>query len=198
MVTWEPEAKRTIFAAAYDCLVEAATALLCAVNSVQSGPYMVRTDMASLICVSSDMHIGRLVRCVWSLMHTSPLNQWLDCSLYLAMVVRQSTVLPPTFSYIFFLHARDKSHHEACLHLPQFLYFAALLSCFAAPHIIFPLKRVWQFMRSLLSPLRLVVCVVMGVTVCTVGGHASICMCVRVTVFKCWASTYAYTFKCTI
>ena len=47
------------------------------------------------------------------------------------MVVHQSTVLPPTFSFIFFLHAGDKSHNEACLHLPQFLYFAALLSCFA-------------------------------------------------------------------
>ena len=94
------------------------------------------------------------------------------------MVVHQSTVPPPTFSYIFFLHAGDKSHHEACLQLPQFLYFAALLSCFAAPHIIFPLEGVWQFARSLLAPLRLVVCVVMGGTVCTVGRH--VCTCVRV------------------
>ena len=92
------------------------------------------------------------------------------------MVVHQSTVLLPTFSYIFFLHAGDKSHHEACLHLPQFLYFAAFLSCFAAPHIIFPLERVWQFVRSLLSPLRLVLCVVMGGTVCTVGRHVYVCV----------------------
>ena len=54
---------------------------------------------------------------------------WLQ---FVLMVVHQSTVHPQTFSYISFIHAGDKSHHEACLHLPQFLYFAALLSCFAA------------------------------------------------------------------
>ena len=109
------------------------------------------------------------------------------------MVVHQSTVHPPTFSYIFFLHAGDKSHHEACLHLSQFLYFAALLSCFAAPHIIFPLEGVWQFVQSLLAPLRLVVCILMGGTVCTVGRHACMFVCVRI-VFKCWASTYIYIY----
>ena len=40
-----------VFAAANGCLVAVANALLCAVNSVQPGPYMVRTAMASLICV---------------------------------------------------------------------------------------------------------------------------------------------------
>ena len=39
------------FAAACCCLVAVATALLCAVNSVQSEPYMVRTAVAPLICV---------------------------------------------------------------------------------------------------------------------------------------------------
>ena len=43
--------KMVAFAAACCCLVAVATALLCAVNSVQPGPYMVRTAMASLICV---------------------------------------------------------------------------------------------------------------------------------------------------
>ena len=43
--------KMAAFAAACCCLVAVATALLCAVNSVQPGPYMVRTAMASLICV---------------------------------------------------------------------------------------------------------------------------------------------------
>ena len=129
--------------------------------------------------------------CVWSIAHfTLESMNWLQ---FVFMVVHQSTVHPPTFSYISFIHAGDKSHHEACLHLLQFLYFAALLSCFAAPHIIFPLEGVWQFVWSLLSPLRLVVCVVMGGTVCTVGGHACMCVCVC-TVFKCWASTHIYIY----
>ena len=41
--------KMTAFAAACCCLVAVATALLCAVNSVQPGPYMVRTAIAPLV-----------------------------------------------------------------------------------------------------------------------------------------------------
>ena len=129
--------------------------------------------------------------CVWSIAHfTLESMTWLQ---FVFRVVHQSTVHPSTFSYISFINAGDKSHHKACLHLPQFLYFAALLSCFAAPHIIFPLERVWQFVQSLLSPLRLLVCVVMGGTVCTVGMHACVCVCVC-TVFKSWASAYVYIY----
>ena len=47
--------KMAAFAAACCCLVAVATALLalCAVNSVQPGPYMVRTAMTPVICVSA-------------------------------------------------------------------------------------------------------------------------------------------------
>ena len=45
--------KMAAFAAACCCLVAVATALLCAVNSVQPGPYMVRTAMTPVICVCS-------------------------------------------------------------------------------------------------------------------------------------------------
>ena len=45
--------KMAAFAAACCCLIAVATALLCAVNSVQPGTYMVRTIMAPLICVCS-------------------------------------------------------------------------------------------------------------------------------------------------
>ena len=43
--------KMAAYAATCCCLVAVATALLCAVNSVQPGPYMVRTAMAPLLCV---------------------------------------------------------------------------------------------------------------------------------------------------
>ena len=113
--------------------------------------------------------------------------------MYLWLFISQLFPLQLSLTYISFLHAGDKSHHEACLHLPQFLYFAALLSCFAAPHIIFPLERVWQFVQSLLSPLRLVVCVVMGGTVCTVGRH--VCVCVH---YSSVGPVHTYTFIGTI
>ena len=48
---WQSETKMAAFAVACCCLAAVATALLCAVNSVQPGPYMVRTGMAPLICV---------------------------------------------------------------------------------------------------------------------------------------------------
>ena len=43
--------KMAAFSAGCGCLVAVATALLCAVNSVQPGPYMVRTAMGPLICM---------------------------------------------------------------------------------------------------------------------------------------------------
>ena len=53
--------KMVAFAAACCCLVAVATALLCAVNSVQPGAYMVRTAMIPLIwCVLLSL------KCDWS------------------------------------------------------------------------------------------------------------------------------------
>ena len=43
--------KMAAYAAACCCLVAVATALLCAVISVQPGPYMVRTVMVPLMCM---------------------------------------------------------------------------------------------------------------------------------------------------
>ena len=43
--------KMAAFAAACCCLVAVATALLCAVNSVHPGTYMVRKFMAPLMCM---------------------------------------------------------------------------------------------------------------------------------------------------
>ena len=48
--------KMAAFAAACCCLVAVATALLCAVNSVQPGPYMVRTAMTPRVYHMCTVH----------------------------------------------------------------------------------------------------------------------------------------------
>ena len=81
--------------------------------------------MICMSVVSCDAHSPYV--CMVSIAHfTLESMTWLQ---FVFIVVHQSTVHPPTFSYISFIHAGDKSHQEACLHLLQFLYITELLCC---------------------------------------------------------------------
>ena len=173
----------------WDLFPYAIVALMFAAFLVMNGSIVVGMFIYVMWGQWSNMHVGCLMRCVQSLCVYGvycTLHSWVnDLTAVCTYGCSSVNCSPSNFllHLLFTCRGQEPSRGlSSSSSVPLLCSITELLCC---PHIIFPLQRVWQFVRSLLAPLRLVVCVVMGGTVCTlVGMYAHVCVC---TVFKSWA-----------